>query len=614
MKSSNSAMRIPFWSQLRWNLIFIFILLALIPAAIVLFVSITRTRAQATSQIVSQLESVSILKQGQIKQWLGNVQNSLAQIVVEPETRERFLRFSEMPPEEPAFAREQQSISELLSRVTEANPLFEEIFFYTREGLVIAASNPVQIGKRVAIQPYYTESLVGDYIQPPFYAVGSADLVMFVTHPLHGAASEQAAGVLAGRLDINALADIMLQRSGLGESGDTYLVSQESNYLLTPSRFEDQGYVLGRAYHSEGIEKALNRERGSGVYGNYRNPSAPVFGVYDWVPELNAGILAEIDVAEGLAAYEEAQRISILVAVLSAFLAAAVGLVTANRISFPITTLTNAAVRIAGGNLDQPIAVAGRNEIGMLAQAFDSMTQQLRNLIGTLEQRVADRTKALAASAEVSRRLSSVLDQQELIHEVVEQVRSAFNYYHVHIYLYDPKREYLVMAGGTGEAARAMLAKGHRLEEGRGLVGRAAGANAPVLVPDVSADPGWLPNPLLPETRAEAAVPIAMGGHVLGVLDVQHNVKDGLKQEDVELLQSIAFQVAIGLQNARSYEQAQRRADHETLINTVTQRIQNAGDIESVLQIAARELGQALGAQRATIQVGAPKPTGTRRL
>ncbi|RPJ55371.1 MAG: GAF domain-containing protein, partial [Dehalococcoidia bacterium] len=79
---------------------------------------------------------------------------------------------------------------------------------------------------------------------------------------------------------------------------------------------------------------------------------------------------------------------------------------------------------------------------------------------------------------------------------------------------------------------------------------------------------GWLPNPLLPETKAEMAVPIAVGEHVLGVLDVQHNVVDGLRQEDVNLLQSIADQVAIGLQNARLFTEvqialAETRAAHE---------------------------------------------------
>jgi GAF domain-containing protein len=138
------------------------------------------------------------------------------------------------------------------------------------------------------------------------------------------------------------------------------------------------------------------------------------------------------------------------------------------------------------------------------------------------------------------------------------------------------------MVGGTGDAGAAMLANRHKVPKGRGLVGRAAETNGSVLVPDTTEDPGWLPNPLLPDTKSEVAVPISVGDEVLGVLDVQQNIKNGLDREDLDALQAIANQVAVALQNVESAETVAKRAlELETVaaISTTTAAIQNVDEM-----------------------------------
>jgi GAF domain-containing protein len=247
-----------------------------------------------------------------------------------------------------------------------------------------------------------------------------------------------------------------------------------------------------------------------------------------------------------------------VVGVIIAGLALAIAFFLARNLTKPVIELTSVAQKVASGDLSVEASVGTNDEVGQLASTFNSMTRQLRELIGTLEQRVADRTKALATSTEVSRRLSIINQKDELVKAVVEQVQGAFGYYHAHIYL--AEGDELVMAGGTGEAGEKMLAKDHKISKGRGLVGRAAENNESVLVTDTTQDPDWLPNPLLPETKSEVAIPISVGDQVLGVLDVQHNMTEGLSQDDVDSLQVIANQVAIALQNIRQYEEAQKAA------------------------------------------------------
>ena len=272
----------------------------------------------------------------------------------------------------------------------------------------------------------------------------------------------------------------------------------------------------------------------------------------------------------------------------------------------PLGALTDTVSAIAAGDLGRVAEVKTQDEIGVLASTFNSMTSQLRDQIGSLEQGVADRTKALTISAEISRRLSTILNERQLIIEVVEQLRVAFNYYHVHIYLLNETGRDLIMAGGTGDVGASLLGSGHKIPRGKGLVGRCAEMVAPILVRDVSKEPGWLSNPLLPETNSEIAVPISIGNQVLGVLDVQHNEIDGLKQEDADLLQSIANQVAIALQNARSYTAVQQRADREARITSIGQKIQSTTSVEVALQTVARELGRTLGANDIRIILETP--------
>lgn len=246
-----------------------------------------------------------------------------------------------------------------------------------------------------------------------------------------------------------------------------------------------------------------------------------------------------------------------------------------------------------------------RRDSQTLLRRARRLTRELNLERAQLEQHVAERTRALETSATISRQLSTILDQGELVREVVEQLRVAFAYYHVHIFLWDEASQMLKMVGGTGEAGQAMLVMGHALHPDQGLVGRAFSNHSPIVVPDVSQDPGWLPNRLLPGTRAEIAVPITYGDQALGVLDVQDSEAGGLGQGDSQLLQTIAGQLAVALRNARLVAQIQQEAEQAALINTINRKIAQTIDMDGAIQVALTELSRALEADDAAVRLDA---------
>lgn len=331
-----------------------------------------------------------------------------------------------------------------------------------------------------------------------------------------------------------------------------------------------------------------------------------------WLAHIEAlnngwGVITQQEETELLQSVRSFQTISLITLVAGISILIGLAWFVIQRSVRPIIQLTEIARTVSKGNLDVKTEIKTGGEIGELAIAFNLMTSQLRDTIRTLEQRVAERTRDLEASTEVSRRLSTILDERVLAQEVVEQLQLTFGYHHVHIYFFDKEKRELLMAGGTGETGRMMLAQGHKIQIGNGLIGRSAQTNTPILVTDVHQDPAWTANPILPDTQSEAVVPIALGDNVLGVLDIHQNTVGGITPESITLIQSITNQVAIALQNARSFTETQRRAEHEALIRRVGQKIQSAANIDEILKITLYELGQALGPTMGVAELyGAP--------
>jgi GAF domain-containing protein len=236
----------------------------------------------------------------------------------------------------------------------------------------------------------------------------------------------------------------------------------------------------------------------------------------------------------------------------------------------PIQTLSEMSGEIGKGRgirEEQVRLLRRQDEIGTLMQAFIQASTQIEDLVNTLERRVAERTASLErrsaqmeAAAQVARGAAAIRDVRGLLDETVRLISERFGFYHAGLFLLDEDREYAVLQAASSEGGQRMLARGHKLAVGRvGIVGYVAATGEPRIALDVGEDAVFFDNPDLPETRSEMALPLKARDRVIGVLDVQSVEPSAFTTEDVAVLQTMADQLALAIENAHLIEEAESR-------------------------------------------------------
>lgn len=270
---------------------------------------------------------------------------------------------------------------------------------------------------------------------------------------------------------------------------------------------------------------------------------------------------------------QEQTRLSIIIATLIAGLVGIAATILSGIFNAPILQLTSAAERISSGDLNIQAQVTSNDELGILGSTFNLMTEQLRKSINELEDRVAERTAALAKQnqtlvyrdeqlrtvSDVARRVAASNELESLLTSVTQLISERFHFYHVGIFLLDEKEEYAVLRAANSEGGQRMLARQHKLRVGQvGIVGYVTSTGLPRIATDVGQDAVFFNNPDLPLTRSEMALPLKSGDRIIGALDVQSVESNAFMQDDIDLFSTLADQVAIAIANSTLYEETRR--------------------------------------------------------
>ena len=206
-----------------------------------------------------------------------------------------------------------------------------------------------------------------------------------------------------------------------------------------------------------------------------------------------------------------------------------------------------------------------KSEFKSVADQFQSALNFLSKDRSELEVRVNERTAGLIkktdqlrAASFIARQTADIQDLGSILNEVVNLVTDQFGFYHAGIFLMNELGDEVVLQASSSEGGKRMVERGHSFQVGaKSIVGFSAAQKKPRIALDVGADAVFFNNPDLPKTRSEMALPLMIRDRVLGILDIQSEQPQAFSVDDIDVLQTLADQIAVAIENTSLLEDAQ---------------------------------------------------------
>lgn len=542
-------------------------LVPIIAVPILLTTTIAAYNAFTTSQqqFVNTLQAVSSLKRSQLDTLARGLFQDISTIQEGSQGAPSILYVLRHPGQDDAQYRLSASTAATQIRnviVLHPSSDYDEVLVIDKAGNTVLSTYLLNQGLNFGDQDFFQHGLAeptARFIQYPGNQNASGEFRLVVAAPFHGDTPDEVLGVVVGVARPDAVYNILQPAPGL-ENVTTSVLSTD---LRPVSTLEPARHPLDVS----GISAAMANGAGSGS-GSFRNAAGiPVLGYYEWDPTLATVLVSEIPQAAARARSLAAVLASGLVGLLTIIIASIAVLSAARAISEPVTGLAQAAEQLASGQLATRAYSDREDEIGRLAESFNSMANQLQSVIGNLEARVADRTRALEAqslrlrtAAEVARDASLAPTLDELLSRAAQLVLERFGVDHAGIYLLDEKRQFAVLQAAPGTAGAQMLQANYRVFVGdTNAVGQAAETGEAQLFLKPGHGETVIGDPFHLNTRAQLTLPLRTNEGLIGLLDLQSNQANAFTAADTAVIQVLADQLAASIERGRLLRQVQDR-------------------------------------------------------
>ena len=499
-------------------------------------------------QAHQQLEAVALSKSLQLKTWSNDRQNELIVILSEEYAAERMENVLTMASEDKFLEFVNGAVRQRLYLFNNSSEEFFEFFLIDLEGNVCLSTETGNEGINYKHELFFINGLERPFVQLPFDPQQENILISRPVYSENG----QTLGVLAGKTRTDTLIVLMLEKTGMGNQSQSFLLS-ENNVILEVLK-SSPGFSTRKAENAYLSQIPTSDPQ---FYPDlYQNKNGSwIISVVHWLDDYNTSIVIEQSLTAVMKTVFSALRINLIITAVVILLSILVSSLISRNITNPIINLSKTASQIATGNLNQQAEEKNTgNELDILASAFNSMTQQLQNAFRTLEQRVEERTfslqeanEALAlqtiqlnANAHVSREITSILDLDHLLKRVAGLINTAFDLDEVNIYLLDKEQKKLRVKASTRSeffpySNNSINDEVMKIKQPLHIQGM--GSEKDILI-----------------------IPLRFSDQILGTLDIRKQARSAFNEQNQLIFQSLADQIAVAIKNAYLYNQSRELA------------------------------------------------------
>jgi len=360
-----------------------FMLIAVIPIGIMGYETYLLEKEALTSSAFLHMSTIAKDHARHLDAWLKERLDDIAMLSRLPAIREACEQYYHVLDTGPPSPRLAELLKDTLAATQERSSSYENIKILLPKGEVLASNDPgpeemsnlqdLEVIKRLrnAEEPVFG----------PVFRQADQRWRLHLAAKIRGRDGQPLAMILAV-LDVSSTIDpFMMDRIGLGETGETYLANKEGQ-IISESRFLTRSETQDRSFDTLGMRSALNRTDGTAVYQSYTGRE--VLGSYLWLPRYEWAILAEIETGEIMRPLTWIKTVDIFTALVVTGICLVMAYVVSQRVSKPIIQMANAAHEMADGQLEQRIPFSSKDEVGVLAASFNTMAQQLSQMITTL--------------------------------------------------------------------------------------------------------------------------------------------------------------------------------------------------------------------------------------